>query len=174
MSNKSISFYLVVGLWLFSSGCGIELDDANPPYDITEVIVEDSADAPDTASPAEVVPCTEAGEICLLVNEPKDLDSAADRLVVTFYKSLPPTGIPDIIAAQIDKPVFEDGTPFPIRLTGISEVGEFFPFIVLYMPGGGQFMPEPGIDYVAITDEPLVLTGETLTVESPLEFAVAE
>ena len=172
MSRSKFALLLSIGVWLFCSGCGIELDDANPPYTITEPPVDEVSQA--DATQPDVVPCTEPGEICLLVNAPKNLDPAADRLVVTFYKSLPPTGIPDIIAAQIDKPVFEEGTPFPIRLTNITDTGDFFPFIVLYMPGGGQFMPEPGIDYIAITDEPLSLTGDNLTVESPLEFEIAE
>ncbi len=118
-------------------------------------------------------PCTEAGAVCMTLNA-ASLTGTPDRLLVGFYKALPPAGPPDVNGGTITAPPIKAGTPYDAKLTGVTAKGDYFVYAVLYMPGGGQFQPKKGVDYVtqtaaAITFDPTKPT--TIASLPPLTLA---
>ena len=164
-----ITSLLVLNLCLFLTvGCGTELDDPKP--------VAEATATPETNAPAEPedVTCDAPGEICLSVNAPAGLSGTPDRLSVNFFSSLPPMGPPDIFGTELKSPDFSSGEPITIRSTSITKTGNYYAYIVLYMPDGGEWMPESGIDYIGSSAEPLNLTGDQITIETPFDLTIAE
>ena len=86
--------------------------------------------------------------MCATFNVPASMSATPARLLVGFYKSLPPAGPPDKLGAQIDAPLASAGKPYALKMKGIDVTGDYFVYAVLYMPGGGQFQPKKGVDYV--------------------------
>jgi hypothetical protein len=119
-------------------------------------------------------PCTEKLSICTTYSLPKEMTGKPSRIFIGFYKKLPPAGPPDVFGSEVkDVTSIKAGEPVSVKQTGISGLeGSFFVYSVLYMEGGGQFLPKPGIDLVSISKEPTVFDGTAKTI-SGLNFTVA-
>jgi hypothetical protein len=135
--------------------------------------VGDASITPDAGStPPATGPCTEDGSVCATFNVPASVTAAPARLLVGFYKALPPAGPPDKLGAQIDAPPVTAGKPYDLKMTGIDVKGDYWVYAVLYMPGGGQFQPKAGVDYVAQSKVAFTLDGKAMTLTPSFDLAL--
>ena len=90
---------------------------------------------------------------------PSDFDAPVTKLIVTLAEELPVTGIPAAILATIDNvDADEDGEldvdqilsgdrDLVLPIKDVGETGDFHVVAALYVEGGGEFIPTPGVDY---------------------------
>jgi hypothetical protein len=124
----------------------------------------------DTTAPSGA--CSAAGDLCLDIIMPVDFPGGAARLAVTMYQSLPPAGPPNALGTEIANPALVANTPFPVEISGVELSGPYYLYVVVYMPGGGEWTPSAGIDYVG-TSNAVVLGSGAVTLNSPIELALA-
>jgi len=122
----------------------------------------------DTASDDEVIEeydCAEASVLCVALVVPEDYAGSPRNLFVGLYDSLPPAGPPTIFLMDEDAPEFVPGEAIYLSLhDDVPDTGEYFVYSVLYDQNGGEWMPEPGIDYVATSDVSYLFEGEGMDV----------
>lgn len=127
---------MVVGLALALAACG-------------------GADDGETAADAGAVAdrCTEDRSLCTTFHVPADFAGTPRQIIIGLYESLPPQGPPLVVVAIIETPAIGVDQPFEVTATDIDmeQPEDYFLYAVLYVEGGGQFVPEPGIDYTAQT-----------------------
>lgn len=145
--------------------------DAGPIAPVGDASVT-PADA--STTPPDDGTCTEDGTVCATFNVPASLSATPARLLVGFYKSLPPAGPPDKLGAQIDAPVVTAGKPYALKMKGIDVTGDYFVYAVLYMPGGGQFQPKKGVDYVTQSATAFKLDGKAKTLTPAFDLAMLQ
>ena len=113
----------------------------------------------------EVYDCSEASVLCVDLFVPEDYAGSPRNLFVGLYDSLPPLGPPTIFLMDEDAPDFVPGESIELALRDdVPDTGEYFIFSVLYDENGGEWMPEPGIDYVATSEEAYAFDGQGLDV----------
>jgi hypothetical protein len=93
-------------------------------------------------------PCTEEASMCATVHVPSDFTSSPRQVIVGLYSELPPTSPPFDVPLIVDMPSIDIDQPIDIMALDMETAGEYFVYVALYNEGGGQFVPEPGIDYV--------------------------
>ena len=52
--------------------------------------------------------------------------------------------------------------------------GDFFVYAVLYMPGGGQFQPKKGVDYVTQSAAAFKLDGKARTLTPAFDLQMLQ
>jgi len=130
-----------------------EVEDAAGP-----TIVENNDDE---ETEIEEYDCEEAAVLCVDLMVPADYAGNPRNLFVGLYDSLPPIGPPTVFLFDEDAPDFTPGEAIEMSLReDVPESGEYYLFSVLYDQAGGEWMPEPGIDYVATSAEPYAFDGE--------------
>ena len=124
----------------------------------------------------QVVPST---SLVARVSVPESFDSNITALMFTLATELPVTGVPAAILATIDNVDADgDGLPdvdqilgagrdftFAMEDAGVS--GNYHVIATLYVEGGGQFQPVPGVDYMA-SSERVALGAGQVTVDLEL------
>ena len=119
----------------------------------------------DNETQEEAYDCSEASVFCVSLVVPEDYEGSPRNLFVGLYESLPPAGPPNVFLFDEDAPDFTPGEAIELALSDdVPDSGEYFLFSVLYDQDGGEWMPEPGIDYVATSEEPYVFDGEGMDV----------
>ncbi len=113
---------------------------------------------------------------------PDGLETPVTRLVITLAEEIPVTGIPRAILAVIDHAdadqngeldvdqLFGDDGEVVLGFDDVGLSGEFHVVASIYVEGGGDFMPVPGVDYMAVSDA-LVFGDGTVTTD--LTFSLA-
>jgi protoheme ferro-lyase len=114
------------------------------------------------------------------ISLPDDFDGVITKLLITLADELPVTGVPIAILASIDN-VDKDGDgkldvdqilgptrDLLLALDDVGVVGEYHVVAALYVEGGGQFQPVPGVDYLASSAKLSLGQGK---VEVALEMA---
>ena len=124
---------------------GVINDPADPLDPTTDTDNTVDNQNPGTDDPAPTPGCTAAGEVCITLQMPQTLAGQPTNLVVSMYKSLPPMGPPDIMGTEIAAPAVTAGGLLDLKLEGIVETGPYYVLAMLYMPGGGTWMPVPGM-----------------------------
>jgi hypothetical protein len=124
---------------------------------------ESDASKPADNTPAPTGPCTEANSLCLTFKVP-ELSGQPVKIFVGFFKSLPPAGPPDVMGGQRDNPTMTSGGTFEMKMTDIEASGEYYVYASLHMPGGGQFQPKKGVDFVAFTPQAVNFDGTAKTL----------
>ena len=72
-------------------------------------------------------------------------------------------GPPSVMLTPIDKPeVIASG--IYDAMFDVDADGDYFAYIVLYDEEGGQWMPEPGTDYLVETDEAVTFDGSPVNL----------
>jgi len=173
MSNKTFfNLGLVLGLTA-CAGPADTKDENTTYYDADQSGLEDSSeddagdddDAGSDADPLEEADCEQDSVFCVALVVPEDYAGNPRNLFVGLYDSLPPLGPPTVFLFDEDAPDFTPGEAIEMYLQDdVPDSGEYFLFSVLYDQGGGEWMPEPGIDYVATSDAPYVFDGQGLDV----------
>jgi len=109
--------------------------------------------------------CGAPSVFCISLLVPADYAGTPRNLFVGLYDSLPPVGPPTIFLFDEDAPAFTPGEAINLSLRDdVPDSGEYFLFSVLYDQTGGEWMPEPGIDYVATSDAPYAFDGQGMDV----------
>ena len=115
----------------------------------------------DEVTEMEEYDCEEAAVLCVDLMVPADYAGNPRNLFVGLYDSLPPIGPPTVFLFDEDAPDFTPGEAIEMSLReDVPESGEYYLFSVLYDQAGGEWMPEPGIDYVATSTEPYSFDGQ--------------
>ena len=193
---------LLASALLFMTGCGgSDSDGDNNPAPGTDATstdtwtpatVDPSGSEPDTSetTPTAVTDsaepvdgeCTEDGEICITLKMPAELAAEPLSLVIAFYESLPPMTPPSIFPPfQVADEALTalgltGGMEHTFKMPGITDTGDYFVYVVLYMPDGGlaTWQPLAGTDYVTESAEPITLTGQALNIDGVWELTLAE
>lgn len=109
--------------------------------------------------------CSDASVFCVSLVVPEDYSGSPRNLFVGLYDALPPAGPPTIFLMDEDAPEIIPGDAISLALRDdVPETGEYFLFSVLYDQNGGEWMPLPGIDYVATSEEAYVFDGQGLDI----------
>ena len=116
--------------------------------------------------------CTQDYAMCSMLSVPEDFTGTPRNLTIVLYSELPPLGPPDVILDQIDAPEIGSDNDYAVELHPITATGDYHLFISLYMEGGGEWMPEPGIDYSLTTDK-ITFDGSAVELGS-LDLILAE
>ena len=124
----------------------------------------------------QVVPVT---SLVARVSLPDTFDGSITKLMFTLATELPVTGAPAAILATIDN-VDADGDglldvdqilsadqDFIFAMEDVGVGGSFHVIATLYVEGGGQFQPVPGVDYMA-SSEAVALGAGQVAVELEL------
>ncbi len=113
---------------------------------------------------------------------PSDLDTPITRLIVTLAEEIPVTGIPRVILAVVDNAdadtdgeldvdqLFDEAGELVLGFADVGLSGEFYVVASIYVEGGGDFQPVPGVDYMAVSGP---LTFGDGTVFTDLTFSLA-
>ena len=129
---------------------------------------DETGAAEDTAAidqPMEDLSCTDASVLCVSLLVPDSYEGSPRNLFVGLYESLPPAGPPTIFLMDEDAPEIIPGKAISLALQeDVPDSGEYYIYSVLYDQTGGEWMPVPGIDYVATSDEPYAFEGQGLDV----------
>jgi hypothetical protein len=118
----------------------------------------DAAPAPPDAAPPDASPCAAAGAVCGRVVVPNDFTGTPKKLFIGLYDALPPAGPPKSTLYSADLTSVTPGQALDVIVTDFPDTGSFHAYVVLYVEGGGTFVPVSGKDYVgetgAITFDP--------------------
>ncbi len=123
-----------------------------------------------------------ASSLVATIRLPDGFDATITRLVVALAEDEVPSGIPAAILATIDNVDKDaDGELDVDQLLGPSRdlvlpfedvgvTGEFHVVVAVYVEGGAEFIPEPGIDYQVVSEKRAFGQGK---VEVSVELALA-
>jgi hypothetical protein len=112
---------------------------------------------------------TAAGQdvVVATVAVPPEFQGVPVLFGVSFFRSSPPTGMPDAFGDRIDRPAVVAGQDFPFSTTQAGLVGQYYITTVVYCEGGGNGRdPVAGIDWVAMAMQPLTLGPGTGKVDA--------
>jgi protoheme ferro-lyase len=125
----------------------------------------------------QVVPVT---SLVARVSLPGDFDSNITKLMFTLATELPVTGAPAAILATIDNvdadgdglldvdQILGPGRDFIFTMDDVGVSSSYHVIATLYVEGGGQFQPVPGVDYMAASEAMALGAGQ---VSIDLELA---
>ena len=115
------------------------------------------------------------------ISLPDNFSGNITKLLITLADEIPVTGMPVAILANIDN-VDKDGDgeldvdqilnpsrDLVLALEDVGVTGEYYVVAALYMEGGGQFQPVPGVDYMASSGKLNLGSGKA---EVALELAL--
>ena len=131
--------------------------------ELTEEITEETESSFD---------CSQDYAMCSTISVPNDFQGTPRNLTLALYAELPPVGPPDVVLAQVESPEIGIDTDYNVELHPITASGDYHLYISLYMEGGGEWLPEAGIDY-ALTTEPITFDGASVDL-GELELILAE
>ena len=144
--------FLLVFAGLIVSGCA--------PEAITE---EDMADAS----------CIDSNTLCVELLVPEGYSGEPSRLVTAMYDSGDTNRPPQGVMPEIMEPSIVPGEPYKIAHTEVDADGEYYLMFVLYNVGGGEWIPEAGVDYVSITNQSVLFDGDPIDLGA-MELTFAE
>ena len=132
--------------------------------DTADSEVDDPSSAPISTGDeiAEASVCDEEYSLCGNIYVPMSMTNAPRQLVVALYRSIPPSGSPDLVVDQIDAPSVVAGEKYPIRIYPFLESGEYYIWTNLYMEGGGDYEPVNDVDFTGHSEEMIVLDGSAI------------
>lgn len=157
---------LVVGSGLLVVGCGTpdaKVVDSGPNFGST--IPMDPPVLLDAAAPA----CSEAHTVCLTVKMPDTMPGAPTHLAVGYYKVVP-VGTPAEARGVLQMPPLVAGQQFRLKVQDGGLVGNFYPVVLVYMPGGGDIIAVDNLDYTAEATQTYPFNGSAMNVTEVLHL----
>lgn len=137
------------------------------------------ATTPDAAAPTGTIvkgasqPCTEAHSICVNAKFPASMTTQASKLQIDLYVIVPPMDPPDGVPLSISTPEIQPGETVQLRMTDLGLTGNYHLLGLVFMPGGGVFMPVPAVDYTGDSSRAYAFTGAALNLQETLDFQYA-
>ena len=117
--------------------------------------------------------CANEYAFCGSVEIPADLVGTPRAMAVSLYDTLNPLGPPNVTVMEIDAPEVTAGQSYEIEFEPLIATGDYYVWVFLYMEGGGEWAPEPGIDYFGHSDELISFTGAAVAF-APITLAMAQ
>jgi hypothetical protein len=120
-----------------------------------------------------------ATSLVATISVPKGFKGQITKLLVTLASTLPVTGPSDAVLAAIDNvdadgdgegnvdQILNSSRDLVLGVENVGVTGDYHVVAALYMEGGGQFQPVPGIDYQASSQRMTLGPGK---VEVALEL----
>jgi hypothetical protein len=152
------SLVVVSGLWV--AGCGTP--DATPVDSGPNFGSTIPMDAPvllDANAPA----CSDPHSVCLTVKMPDTIPGPPTHLAVGYYKVVP-VGTPAEARGVLQSPPLVAGQQFRLKVQDGTLTGDFYPVVLVYMPGGGDIIAVDNLDYTAEASQTYHFTGDPLNV----------
>ena len=134
---------------------------------------EDTTTDEDTSTETEPSVCDQAYSFCGTLMMPDTFEGTTRSMSVALFSSLPPAGPPDYALAEVETPVFDIGSPYPIEIGAVTALGEYHLFVAVYMEGGGEWQPASGIDYMYSSAETFSFDGSAIDF-GEVELKLAE
>ena len=116
--------------------------------------------------------CAQDYAFCTELSVPEGFTGNTRNLTLALYSVLPPIGPPDVVLAQIENPDIGIDNNFSVEFHPITASGDYHLYVSLYTEGGGEWLPESGIDYYLTTD-PVTFAGGSVDLGG-LELVLAE
>jgi hypothetical protein len=157
---KDIRRSVVVLAGLSIVGCGTPDAtpvDSGPNFGST--IVMDAPVLLDAAAPA----CSEPHTVCMTVKMPDTIPGAPTHLAVGYYKVVP-VGTPAEARGVLQSPPLVAGQQFRLKAQDGGLTGDFYPVVLVYMPGGGDIIAVDNLDYTAEATQTYHFNGDPLNV----------
>ncbi|MCA9675286.1 MAG: hypothetical protein KC464_09650, partial [Myxococcales bacterium] len=104
---------------------------------------------PDAATPDAATPDAAPAASHLTVHVPDDFAGTTRQLVVVYHPQPTLSGAPTGSLYQANAPALTAGADVDLAVDPLGVTGTYYVTTVLYMVGGGQFVPASGIDYLA-------------------------
>jgi hypothetical protein len=132
---------------------------------------QDAGGGPDAAADVGVIlaspePCTGQHTICMNMKVPSTMVGQPLRLLFDIYDSSdPPSHLPNGFAGVFTAPTLTAGQTIYLELSDAQLLGDYFMWVVMYMPGGGYGAPVTTVDYIMQSaPAPLHLDGTPLNI----------
>jgi hypothetical protein len=112
--------------------------------------------------------------VAAAVTVPPGFDDTPLRIEVSFHDDPAPHDPPVAMGATYVDPAIGPQKPYHLVSDQAGLEGAYFLQVVLFVEGGGTDEPEPGVDWVGNTKDPVVLGPGTGTVSAgniPLHLA---
>ena len=151
---------LVVVAGLVTAGCGTPdaaVVDSGPNFGTT--IVMDAPVLLDATAPA----CSDPHTVCLTVKMPDTIPGAPTHLAVGYYKVVP-VGTPAEARGVLQAPPLVAGQQFRLKVQDGGLTGDYYPVVLVYMPGGGDIIAVDNLDYTAEASKTYHFTGDVMNV----------
>ena len=145
---------------LLMLGCTEEKPTDTSEEEQTETAAEEPSN--EDTSTTETSLCDEPYSFCGSLMMPDDFTGTTRSMSVALFSSLPPAGPPDYALAQVELPEFATGTAYPIEIGSVTALGDYHLFVAVYMEGGGEWQPEPGIDYMYSSPDTFTFDGSAI------------
>jgi hypothetical protein len=136
----------------------------------------DAGTTPDAATAIGMIvrgtsqPCTEPHSICLNAKFPASMTVQPKKLQIDFYVDIPPAHPPDGIPLAITIPDLQAGETVQLRMTDLGLSGNYYFLGLVFMPGGGDFFPVSGVDYISFSSMAFPLTGAAINLTETQDF----
>jgi hypothetical protein len=142
------------------SGCGTAdapAADAGPNFGSTitmaaPVLLADDAPA-----------CSEPHTVCLTVKMPDTIPGPPTHLAVGYYKEVP-VKTPAEARGVLQAPALAAGQQFRLKVEDGGLTGDYYPVVLVYMPGGGDIIAVDNLDYTAEATKTYAFSGTPLNV----------
>ncbi|PLX95053.1 MAG: hypothetical protein C0619_01850 [Desulfuromonas sp.] len=110
------------------------------------------------------------------IKVPETFTGEVTKLLITLANEIPVTGVPIAVLASIDN-IDKDGDgkldvdqilgleqDLVLAIEDVGVAGDYHVVAALYMEGGGQFQPVPGVDYMAASNKITLGSGQAEVV----------
>ena len=168
-SNLRWSLVVVSGVLvsgLFVAGCGTPdatVVDSGPNFGST--IPMDPPILLDATAPA----CSDPHTVCLTVKMPDTIPGPPTHLAVGYYKAVP-VKTPAEARGVLQSPPLVAGQQFRLKVGDGTLTGDFYPVVLVYMPGGGDIIAVDNLDYTAEATQTYHFDGTPLNVPEVLHL----
>ena len=125
-------------------------------------------DAPVLLAPAAPA-CSEPRTVCMTLRMPDSIPGPPTRLSIGFATAVPVRGPPRAYGA-LPSPPLEAGQEFRLQIEYGGIAGDFYPVVLLFMPGGGDVIPVDKLDYLAATTQTYHFAGAPLNIEELMKL----
>ena len=159
MTSMTVGLTMAVA-GLFIAGCGTPDAapvDSGPNFGST--IVMGAPVLLDASAPA----CTDPHTVCLTVKMPDTIPGAPTHLAVGYYKAVP-VMTPAEARGVLPSPTLVAGQQFRLQIQDGGLTGDYYPVVLVYMPGGGDIIAVDNLDYTAEATQTYHFDGTALNV----------
>ena len=126
---------------------------------------EDDSESDDGSAEDEVGTCGADYGFCGSIEIPTPLEGTPRAMAISLYDTLTPAGPPNVTVTEIDAPAVVAGEPYVVEFSPLIATGEYYVWVFLYMEGGGEWAPVPGVDYFGHSAE--TITFDRAAVNFP-------
>jgi hypothetical protein len=113
--------------------------------------------------------CTDPHTVCLTVKMPDTIPGAPTHLAVGYYKAVP-VKTPAEARGVLQTPPLVAGQQFRLKVEDGGLTGDYYPVVLVYMPGGGDIIAVDNLDYTAEATQTSHFNGDPSNVAELLRL----